>query len=86
MVIFPLLAVWLVVPPVLGYVIGRWWALAPALLFFPAFAVWSEITPASASAGEPVFHMWFNYLLAFLFLSLPPLGLAAVAIAWRRWA
>ncbi len=86
MIIFPLLAVWLVVPPVLGYLIGRWWALAPALLFFPAFLVWNEVTPASSNVGEPVLVMWFVYLLAFFFLTLPPLGLTAVVIAWRRWA
>lgn len=85
MVIFPLVAIWLVAPPVLGYLIGRWWALAPALLFFPAFVVWNEVTPASSSVGEPVFEMWFNYMLAFVFLSLPPLGLTAVAVAARKW-
>lgn len=84
-IVFPLLVVWLVIPPVLGWVIDWWLALAPALLFFPAFVVWHEVIRSSSATGEPVFETWFNYLLAFLFLSLPPLGLTAVAIAWRRW-
>ena len=33
---------------------------------------------------------WFGALLGygflFLFLTLPPLGLSAVTIAWRKWA
>ena len=86
MIIFLLLVVWLVVPPVLGYLIGRWWALAPALVFFPAFLVWNEVTPASSGVGGPVYLMWFVYLWAFFLLTLPPLGLTAVVIVWRRRA
>ena len=86
MLVFPLMAAWLVVPPALGYLIGRWWALALSLPFFPAFLVWNEVKPASSIPGEQVIVMWFIYLMAFLFLTLPPLGLTAVAIAWRRWA
>lgn len=87
MIVLPLMAVWLIVPPVLGYLIGRWWSLAFALLFFPAFALWDQLRTKGYGAGDgPVFEMWFVYLLVFLFLSLPPLALSALAIAWRRYS
>ena len=88
MIVVLLAAVWLVGPPVLGYLIGRWWALAFSLTCFPAFILWVWLRPATGTsiAGEPAFEVWFSALVLFLFLTLPPLGLSAVAIAWRRWA
>lgn len=85
-IIVPLVVAWVVIPPAIGHLIGRWWALTFALLFFLAYVVWREVSPAGPLSAEPVFETWFNYLLAFLFLTLPPLGLSAVAVAWRRWS
>ena len=89
MIIVPLFVAWVVVPPVLGYLIGRWWALAFSLTGFPAFLLWRWLTPPTPFEGEPVLG-WFGALLGygflFLFLTLPPLGLSAVTIAWRKWA
>ena len=90
MLVFPLMAVWLLIPPALGYLIGRWWALAlsllPAWLAWGAIFVWGYGPQASSIDGDPFLVAWFGFLMLFLFLTLPPLGLTAVAIAWRRWA
>ena len=75
--------VWLISPPIVGYIIGRWWALSVSLLYFPAFLVWTWVTPGTG-VGEPVFELWFSYLLLFFILSLPPIVLASVGVAVRK--